>query len=234
MAVPGEARLPPGRLRLHDLHRQLGPAARRGLARSSTSTTSRWSSVLSGNRNFEGRINPDVQDELPRLAAAGGRLRAGRHDGLRLRPPSRSARPGRRRRCSCGTSGPPPQEVAGRRSRASINRDMFTSDYADVFNGDERWRASTRRRATRSRGTQTRPTSASPRTSTGMTMEPPAGHRHHWRPGARQARRLGHHRPHLARRLDQAGQPGRPVPGRARGRPARTSTPTARAAATTR
>ena len=38
--VPGEARLLPGRLRLHHLHRQLRPAARRDLARPSTTTTS--------------------------------------------------------------------------------------------------------------------------------------------------------------------------------------------------
>ncbi len=40
--------------------------------------------VLSGNRNFEGRINPGREDELPGVAATGDRLRAGRHDGLRL------------------------------------------------------------------------------------------------------------------------------------------------------
>ena len=33
--------------------------------------------VLSGNRNFEGRINPDVKGELSGEPAAGGRLRAG-------------------------------------------------------------------------------------------------------------------------------------------------------------
>ena len=42
-AVPGEARLPPGRLRLHHLHRQLRAAAGAGVARPSTSRTSRWS-----------------------------------------------------------------------------------------------------------------------------------------------------------------------------------------------
>ncbi len=41
--------------------------------------------VLSGNRNFEGRISPDVEDELPGLAATGHRLRHRRHHGLRLR-----------------------------------------------------------------------------------------------------------------------------------------------------
>ena len=41
VAVPGEAGLLPGRLRLHHLHRQHRPAAGRDLARPSTTTTSR-------------------------------------------------------------------------------------------------------------------------------------------------------------------------------------------------
>ena len=55
------ARLQPRRLRLHDLHRQLRAAAGGGLAGGRRAPTSRSSSVLSGNRNFEGRINPDVK-----------------------------------------------------------------------------------------------------------------------------------------------------------------------------
>ena len=42
-AVPGEARLQPGRLRLHHLHRQLRPAAARRSAPRSPRTTSPWS-----------------------------------------------------------------------------------------------------------------------------------------------------------------------------------------------
>ena len=61
VAVPGEAGLLPGRLRLHHLHRQHRPAARGDLARPSTTTTCRSTAVLSGNRNFEGRISPDVK-----------------------------------------------------------------------------------------------------------------------------------------------------------------------------
>ena len=59
--VPRGARLQPRRLRLHDLHRQQRPAAARRSRTSSTPRTSRSCSVLSGNRNFEGRINPDVR-----------------------------------------------------------------------------------------------------------------------------------------------------------------------------
>ena len=52
-------------------------------------------SVLSGNRNFEGRIHPQVQGELSRIAAARRRLRAGRHGDIDLI--ERSARRGHRR-----------------------------------------------------------------------------------------------------------------------------------------
>ena len=54
-------RLRPGRLRVHHLHRQLRAPARRGVRGGRTPATSRSSSVLSGNRNFEGRIHPDVR-----------------------------------------------------------------------------------------------------------------------------------------------------------------------------
>ena len=52
-------------------------------------------SVLSGNRNFEGRINPLVPRQLSRLAAAGRRLRARRPHGFRHR--QRAARQRQRR-----------------------------------------------------------------------------------------------------------------------------------------
>ena len=60
-AGPREARLPRRRLRLHDLHRQQRAAARRRRARRSTDGKLVAAAVLSGNRNFEGRVNPDVK-----------------------------------------------------------------------------------------------------------------------------------------------------------------------------
>ena len=95
--------------------------------------------VLSGNRNFEGRINPDVKMNYlasPPLviayALAGtmdfdfdsdplGRDEAGQPVFLKDIWPS-------------------PEEVQATID-ASIDRAMFTKDYADVFTGDERWRA---------------------------------------------------------------------------------------------
>ena len=54
------ARVPPRRLRVHDVHRQLGapaPGGHRCRRRQGLSVAA----VLSGNRNFEGRIHPDVR-----------------------------------------------------------------------------------------------------------------------------------------------------------------------------
>ena len=76
---------------------------------------------------------------------------------------------------------------------------MFTRDYADVFAGDERWT---------SLPTPTGDTFEWDAESTyvrkppyfdGMRPRAGAGHRHRRRPGAREARRLGDDRPHLAR-----------------------------------
>ena len=113
--------------------------------------------------------------------------------------------------------------VAARRSRpsspASVAADMFTADYADVFKGDDNWR-----------GLQV-PTGDTFEWAASSTYVAPAavlrrharragaGDRHPRRQGPGQARRLGHHRPHLAGRRDQGHRPGRAVPDRARHRP---------------
>ncbi len=96
-------------------------------------------SVLSGNRNFEGRINPDVKMNYlasPPLVIA--YALAGTMDfDFEAQP------------LGTGTDGEPVylrdiwpaaadvQSVVD----SAINQDMFTKDYADVFAGDERWRS---------------------------------------------------------------------------------------------
>ncbi len=61
-----------------------------------------------------------------------------------------------------------------------------------------------------------------------------ARHRHRRRARPRRARRLRHHRPHLARRLHQGQRPGRTISRRLTASSPPTSTPTARAAAITK
>ena len=55
------ARLPHRRLRLHDLHRQQRPAARSRWPQAVREGDLVAAAVLSGNRNFEGRVNPLVK-----------------------------------------------------------------------------------------------------------------------------------------------------------------------------
>ncbi|WP_055481230.1 aconitate hydratase AcnA [Sphaerimonospora mesophila] len=95
--------------------------------------------VLSGNRNFEGRINPDVKMNYlasPPLVVA--YALAGTMDiDLDNEP------------LGIGSDGTPvflrdvwpsAEEVAEVVSK-SISQDMFLRDYADVFKGDEHWRS---------------------------------------------------------------------------------------------
>src|SRR5690242_12568838 len=95
--------------------------------------------VLSGNRNFEGRINPDVKMNYlasPPLVIA--YALAGTMDF------DFDAQP-----LGTGTDGEPvylrdiwpaAADVQGVID-AAISEDMFTKDYSDVFAGDERWRS---------------------------------------------------------------------------------------------
>jgi aconitate hydratase len=95
-------------------------------------------SVLSGNRNFEGRINPDVKMNYlasPPLVVA--YALAGTMDiDLTTEP------------IGTGSSGQPvylrdlwpdPAEI-DEVVRTAVAAEMFTRDYADVFAGDENWR----------------------------------------------------------------------------------------------
>ena len=60
-AVSREARLRRRRLRLHDLHRQRRDRSIRRSRKRSPRTTSSARAVLSGNRNFEARIHPNIK-----------------------------------------------------------------------------------------------------------------------------------------------------------------------------
>jgi aconitate hydratase len=94
-------------------------------------------SVLSGNRNFEGRINPDVKMNYlasPPLVVA--YALAGTMDiDLLDEPLGQDAD---------GTDVYlkdiwPSEEEVGRLVEESVRSEMFTSSYGEVFDGDERW-----------------------------------------------------------------------------------------------
>jgi aconitate hydratase len=96
-------------------------------------------SVLSGNRNFEGRINPDVKMNYlasPPLVVA--YALAGTMDIDLTTEPLGTGKSGQPVYLS--DLWPSPQEIADIVQHA-VAAEMFTRDYADVFAGDDRWRA---------------------------------------------------------------------------------------------
>jgi aconitate hydratase len=95
-------------------------------------------SVLSGNRNFEGRINPDVKMNYlasPPLVVA--YALAGTMDIDLTRDPIGTGADGKP--VYLADLWPAPDEVASI-VHDSIAAEMFVRDYADVFAGDDLWR----------------------------------------------------------------------------------------------
>ncbi|ONM49710.1 aconitate hydratase [Nocardia donostiensis] len=95
--------------------------------------------VLSGNRNFEGRISPDVKMNYlasPPLVIA--YALAGTMDFDFENDPLGKDKDGND--VYLKDIWPSPQEIQDTIDRV-ISRDMFLEDYADVFKGDERWRS---------------------------------------------------------------------------------------------
>jgi aconitate hydratase len=96
-------------------------------------------SVLSGNRNFEGRINPSCRANYlasPPLVVA--YALAGRMDFDMEKDPLGSDNSGKP--VFLRDIWPTPQEVESL-MRSAVSTDMFRKEYADVFTGDNRWRA---------------------------------------------------------------------------------------------
>ena len=95
-------------------------------------------SVLSGNRNFEGRINQDVRNNYlasPPLCVA--YALAGRMDIDLLEDPIGQDSDGQAVHLS--DIWPSSEEIKATVEEA-VRSDMFTKSYSDVFKGDERWR----------------------------------------------------------------------------------------------
>src|SRR5450432_2237495 len=96
-------------------------------------------SVLSGNRNFEGRINPLCRANYlasPPLVVA--YAIAGRMDFDIVNEPLGKDKTGQP--VFLRDIWPAPEEVE-KTMRESVSSDMFRNQYADVFTGDEHWRA---------------------------------------------------------------------------------------------
>ena len=207
---PRQARLQSGRLRLHHLHRQLRPAAGR-ISDAINENGLVAAAVLSGNRNFEGRVNPDVRANY--LASPPLVVAYALAGTMQMDLTSEPLGTGKRRQ-----AGLPEGHLAdlARRSRRSSRE-----HHARAVPRPLRRRVQGRRQLARHRvggrrdlrvGRRGPPTCGTRPTSRASTKRP--------KPitdikGARilgVVRRQDHHRPHLARRFDQGGVARRRIP----------------------
>ena len=128
-------------------------------------------SVLSGNRNFEARIHPEVKANYlasPPLVVAYSL--AGRMDIDLLNEPLGEDEDGND--VYLHDLWPTSQEV-NKVIAESVQNEMFTRTYADVFTGDEQWRDAARaRRASSTPGTQVSTYVRRPPYFDGMPREP--------------------------------------------------------------
>jgi aconitate hydratase len=118
--------------------------------------------VISGNRNFEGRVSPDVRANFlasPPLVVAYALKGTVIEDFTTT--PIGTGKDGRT--CSSRTSGRPTRKSIddGRR----MDRAMFQARYADVFKGDKHWQAINVTGSETYRGAPVRPTSPTRPTS---------------------------------------------------------------------
>ena len=117
---------------------------------------------------------------------------------------------------------------------SSVKSEMFREQYAHVFDGDERWRSLPIPTGERFEWTDDSTYIRNPPFFEGSTLEPTPPSDILARARAGGARRQRHDRSHLAGRIDSGRQPGGQVSDLARASRRRTSTRTARAAATTK
>ena len=167
-------------------------------------------SVLSGNRNFEGRINPDVKMNYlasPPLCVA--YALAGTMDIDIVGEPLGQDEQGDD--VYLRDIWPGEREVAETIEQA-VQSDMFRKSYGEVFAGDERWNSlevPTGDRFAWDGGLDVRAAAA---VLPGHAGRARAGAGHRGRARAGQARRQRDDRPHLPGRLDQARRPGGTLP----------------------
>ena len=175
--------------------------------------------VLSGNRNFEGRVSPDVQANYlasPPLVVA--YALAGTVTKDLTKEPLGTGKDGKP--VYLKDIWPTSKEIQ-KFIAENITRAMFVSRYADVFKGDENWRGIKTSKGQTFAWDGKSTYVQNPPYFTGMKTGAEAGRGHRRRAHSRAVRRQDHHRPHLAGRLDQGRVAGRQVSHREQGRTGR-------------
>ena len=166
--------------------------------------------MLSGNRNFEGRISPDVKMNYlasPPLVIA--YALAGTMDFDFETQPLGKDQDGND--VYLKDIWPTNEEVAAVVD-GTVSREMFLKDYASVFEGDRRWKGLDVPEGELFAWDENSTYVRKQTFFDGMKATPDQGHPR--RPRARTARRLRDHRPHLPGRRVQGLQPGRQIPDR--------------------
>jgi aconitate hydratase len=204
-----QGRLQPGRLRLHHLHRQLGPLPEE-ISKSINDNGIVAAAVLSGNRNFEGRVSPDVQANYlasPPLVVAYALAGTVTKD-LAVEP------------IGTGKDGKPvyPEgHLADHEGDQRLHEEVrtatiFKKRYADVFKGDTNWRKIKTGRERDLSLEHVVDLCAEPALFRGHEEGARSRRRRVDARIPRDVRRQDHHRPHLAGRFDQADFAGRKIP----------------------
>ncbi len=170
-------------------------------------------SVLSGNRNFEGRVNHDVRANYlasPPLVVAYALAGSVMVD-LTTEP--------------LGTDADgepvylkdiwPSSKAVAKTVRKAVKKSMFRRRYGNVFEGDSEWQGIEVTGGLTYEWDVQSTYVQEPPYFVDLTPHAEAGHRHRRCPHPRPVPRFDHHGPHLARRRDQARQPRRPLPHRA-------------------
>ena len=137
-AVPRRAPVQPGRLRLHDLHRQLGPARGSRSPRRSTTTTSSSPPSSAATATSRGGSTPTSGPTTsPRPRWSSPTPWPARWTSTCST--TRSATTRRASRSTSRTSGRPRREVHDTIQKAVQSPRCSTKEYGEVFEGDERW-----------------------------------------------------------------------------------------------
>ncbi len=169
-------------------------------------------SVLSGNRNFEGRINSEVRANYlmsPPLVVA--YALAGRIDLDMYKEPLGYSKNGKRTPVYLKDIWPTAKEVHDVVQKY-VTADLFQKSYNDVFKGDERWRGLNVPEGETFAWDDSSTYVKNPPYFENMPAKPAAGERHRRRARALLLGKQRHHGPHFACGLHQAEQPGWTIP----------------------